>query len=215
MKQIFFTGLIIQPDEPGQPSPPFYGKGWDVTFIEERRNPPLIRDGREIVINATTWRTAQHALNLIISALLLIKGGFPVSSSELVFVAHNENEPPISPNYGSDWFKSQSLNTLSIPLACSLAGKASKKLKWVYAVSKYKFSVSLYRVHAMDMEPHYSEHMSVSPFADDHIMFSHAIVSAYSAIEDLGLEIRASHKKPSRINGRMEPRGQNGSRKST
>jgi len=36
-------------------------------------------------------------------------------------------------------------------------------------------------------------------------MFSHAIVSAYSAIEDLGLEVRASQKKPSRINGEWNP----------
>jgi hypothetical protein len=36
-------------------------------------------------------------------------------------------------------------------------------------------------------------------------MFSHAIISAYSVVEELGLNVRASPKHPSHINGQWNP----------
>jgi hypothetical protein len=57
----------------------------------------------------------------------------------------------------------------------------------------------------MDLEPWYSPHLRISSFPDDHVMFSHAIISAYSVLEDLGLELRASPTRPSRLNGNWNP----------
>lgn len=97
------------------------------------------------------------------------------------------------------------MTTGGFPLACGVAAKASRRTKWVYAVARYKFSLSLFSVHHVDLEPFRSRHLAVSSFPGDHVMFSHAIISAYSAVEDLGLELRASASTPSRINGQWNP----------
>lgn len=59
--------------------------------------------------------------------------------------------------------------------------------------------------HHVDLDPWRSPHLAISGFPSDHVIFSYAIISAYSVVEDLGLQIRASQNKPSRINGRWNP----------
>lgn len=199
----YFTGLLTSVDELGQPSPPFNGAGWYVDFLKERRDPPRLYNGKEIVIHAKSWHTAQRALNLILSSLLLYSGNPPLV--EMEFFAHNDEEPDFYDPLIRKSMLEKFLNTTGIAIACEIAAKASRKQKWVYALSKYKFSISLYGVFHVDLEPFRAPHLSVSVFPDDHVMFSHAIISAYSVIEDLGLQIRASQKKPSRINGKWNP----------
>jgi len=203
MKKVFFTGLLIEPNVLGQPLPPFKGAGWDISFIEERRYPPRLRNGREIIINSKSWHRAQYALNLILSSILLYSGNPPLIEMDLV--AHNDEEPEFYDPLYRKAITEKYMSTLDIPAACAIAAKVSRKRKWVYALTKYKFSTSLYGVFHVDLEPFKSSHLAVSPFPEDHVMFSHAIVSAYSAIEDLGLEVRASQKRPSRINGKWNP----------
>ena len=201
--KIYFTGLLTSVDEPGQPSPPFKGAGWHASFFKERRDPPRLYNGREIVIHAKSWHTAQRALNLVLSSLLLYSGDPPLV--EMDFLVHNDDEPDFYDPMIRKAMSEKYISTTNIPVACEIAAKASRKQKWVYALAKYKFSISLYGVFHVDLEPFSAPHLSVSVFPDDHVMFSHAIISAYSIIEDLGLEIRASQKKPSKIDGRWNP----------
>jgi hypothetical protein len=162
-----------------------------------------VQNGREIVINSKSWHRAQYALNLILSSILLYSGNPPLFEMDLV--AHNDDEPEFHDPVYRKAITEKYMGTSNIPIACAITAKASRKRKWVYAVTKYKFSTSLYGVFHVDLEPFRSPHLAVSPFPEDHVIFSHAIVSAYSAIEDLGLEIRASQKRPSRINGKWNP----------
>jgi hypothetical protein len=96
---------------------------------------------------------------------------------------------------------SRYLETDGVPTACAIAAKASFRLKNVYAISKYNFSITNCSIFSVDLEPYISGHISVSPFPDDHVRICQAIVSCYSVLEELGLEIRASQNKPSMING--------------
>lgn len=203
-EQIYYTGLIADISEPDQPSPPFKGSGWEASFIKERRYPPKLRDGCEIIINAKSWISAQRALNLIVSSLILYSGYPHLLEPE--FIAHNNTRPEfLEPEYRKiveGKFHSEN----NIPLACSIAAKASRCKKWVYALAKHKLSTSIYNVNPHeDLEPFCSPHLPLSEFPDDHVMFSYAIISAYSVIEDLGLDVRASQKKPSRIEGKWNP----------
>jgi hypothetical protein len=198
--KIYFTGLLTTSRETGQPSPPFNGAGWSVTYVKSSSKAAAMHNGREIVIRARTWSTAQRALSLILSSLVAYRGNPSPLEDDLV--AHNEEEPPFFDPDIRRSVISASFYTNSIPIACEIAGKASRKRKWVYALAKYKFSIQLYGVFGVDLEPFSAPHLSVSVFPDEHVMFSHAIVSAYSVVEDLGLEIRASQKRPSRIGGK-------------
>ena len=200
MKRMFFTGLLIGPDEAGQPSPQFKGAGWDVTFIKEKRDLSKLENARVVVISAKSWHRAQYALNLVLSSILLYSGEPPFS--EMNLVAYNDDEPEFNNPLYRKAVTKRYMGTVDIPIACAIAAKVSRKRKWVYALTKYKFSICLYGMFSADLEPFRSPYLSVSPFPEDHIKFSQAIVSAYSGIEDLGLEIRASEKRPSRINGK-------------
>ena len=199
----FRTGLITIGDEPYQPKPPFKGAGWKASLAPQRRNPPTVYEGKEIVLWASSWASAQRALDLIYGCHQLVSGDPP--DLPIHPIAHNDNEP--------DWMEprqrkrqgQKTYSTADFPLACAVAAKSSRRRQWVYAVAKYKFSLSLYSVHLIDLEPWRSPHLAVSSLPGDHVMFSHAIISAYSVVEDLRLTVEASSEKPSRINGRWNP----------
>jgi hypothetical protein len=199
----YWTGLITLGQEPHQPRPPFQGARWRATLAPQRRRPPRVSEGQEVVLHAGSWAAAQRALNLIQGCHQLVEGG-PLPFA-VHLIAHNSREPEWMENERRIALSRMSVSAADFPMACAIAAKASRRRKWAYAVAKYKFSLSLYSVHPVDLEPFRSPHLSVSSFPTDHVILSHAIIAAYSAIEDLGLEIRASAGKPSRINGKWNP----------
>jgi len=191
-----------------QPVPPFNGAGWTAVLEHDRRNPQPVHKGKEIIIRASKWITAHKAVNLIRSAKSLLSGEPPFSDDE--FIPFNENEPEFSNPFVQKNQKERYWSTDNLPLACAIAAKASRKRKWVYAISKYSFSISLFSICHVDLDPSFgAEHFPISKLPDDHIRFCHSIISAYSSIEDLGLEIRASAKNPSRIKGQWNPKVKN------
>jgi len=204
-ERTYFTGLVTTVDELQEYPPPFKGAGWSASDVEQRARESTLKNGREIAIHARCWRGAQRALNLIISCLLVRSGGPPLY--EIHPVAHNDEEPDFLNSHARRTKIRELLySTTGIPSGCRMAAKASRRRNWVYALAHYKFSVSVYGTHAVDMEPHFSQHLPISVFPDDHVMFSHAILSAYCAIENLGLELRASQTQPSMIAGKWNPR---------
>lgn len=199
----YWTGLITLGDEPFQPKPPFTGAGWRATLAPQRRDPPSVYRGREVVLHAKSWASAQRALELIQGCHQLLFAEPPVFPVHPI--AHNSTEPQWMEEQQRQAQVEKTSTTSDFPLACAVAARSSRRRKWVYAVAKYKFSLSLYAVHHVDLEPFRSPHLRLSSFPGDHVMFSHAIISAYSVVEDLGLQVRASSSKPSRIRGEWNP----------
>jgi|GEM_PF-747018 len=199
----FWTGMLTLGDEPLQPSPPFKGAGWKATLAPQRKSTPTSHSGKEVVLHASSWASAQRALNLIHGCHQLVRGDPDVFDIHLI--ANNNQQPDWMDEDERKALLMKIYGTSDFPLACAVAAKASRRRRWVYAVAKYKFSVSLYSVHHVDLEPWKSPHLAVSSFPGDHVMFAHAIISAYSVVEDLGLMMRASFKKPSQVNGKWSP----------
>jgi hypothetical protein len=199
----FWTGLITPGNEQFQPTPPFSGAGWQATFAPQRKKPPTVHGGQEVVLHATSWASAQRALQLIHGCHLLIQGNPDVFRIQLI--ANNSGEPAWMSKEERDALRKNTYSTSNFPVACAVAAKASRRRNWVTAIARYKFSVDLFSVHSVDMEPWKSPHLKVSLFPDDHVMFSHAVISAYSVLEDLRLELRASSRVPSRMKGKWNP----------
>jgi hypothetical protein len=185
----YFTGLLTTSYEV-EKSPEIKGAGWSISFAEGG-DTSLTKHSvnREVLIRASSWATAQKALNLIESSLSLYRGQSTVAD----LIAHTKDESSDDPFAGGDAFW-----TNGVPIACNIAARASWRKEWMYALSKYKFSIRTYSVFHIDLYPG-AEHLPVSPLPDEHIMFSHAIVATYSVLEELQLEIRASAKKPSKM----------------
>ena len=205
------SGLIAAARVPGEPVPPFRGAGWRATLEIQDKCPGGTWVGdkecpnREVVIYARSWLTAQRALNLIGCAIVVMEGG-PLLWNPKSFIAHNRSEPAWLTGKRREGVEGQHVETAGIPVACSMAAKASRRRSWTYSLTKVSFSVSLFGVDVVDLEPHRSPHFPISPFPSDHIRFAHAIVCAYSVLEDLGLELRASQQNPSTINGQWNPK---------
>ena len=195
----YFTGLVANREEVKETTCPINGASWRVSFVKPRCDNFI--GGREVAIVASSWTSAQCALNLILSSLDLISGDSPIFDMETGLVAHNAHEPEFDDPVFRGIVEGKGLSTPGVPLACSVAAKASRRQEWIYAIAKYKFTISLFGVHHVDLEPFRSQHLPVSRVPEDHVRFSYAIISAHSILEDLKLEVRASPSKPSRING--------------
>lgn len=183
---------------------PLEGRGWRACF----EKPCKLRDGcpssqdREVILYASSREAAQRALNLIDNCAQLIFGDPHIFPLQLIAfnVEQIKSESEEERKHIIHRMKS---NTV-VGEACRLAAKLSQRRERVCALSKYCFSMNLYSVCSMDLqgdEPHYR----VSCYPDDHVVMSHCIISAYSTIEEIGLELRASRDNPSFIKNKWNP----------
>ncbi len=200
---LYRTGLITLGGERLHPPPPYKGAGWVAILVEQKRNPPTVYRGREVAIRASSWSTAQRALDLIDACHELLTGTTP--QLRVHPIAHTDVEPEWINQEQQAGLQHRVMSTSGFPEAGAIAAKASWKRRWVYAAAQYHFSREIYCVHHMDVQPFRSPHLGISRSPNDHVMFSHAIVSAYSVLENLGLELRASAATPSRIGGKWNP----------
>jgi hypothetical protein len=86
-----------------------------------------------------------------------------------------------------------------------LAVKAARRRSQVYALSKLWLSYQVFSIHSIDLDPSHSARIPKSLNPVDHVSYATAIVLAYAAIEELGLEVRASKEQPSTISGAWNP----------
>ena len=151
--------------------------------------------GLELIIEAEDWDTAKNNLSLIHAGLRLGLPNPPDPSRGL--------ELPLEVIDGDDplmdlqpfWEQFAFEDRTDIGLFTINAAKGNRA--WIYALEKYKFSLDLDCITAHSGAPRYGQVFSnTSPIFQAHVRQLAAIVSAYSAIEELGLEIRASTNKP-------------------
>lgn len=199
----FWTGLITIEGNNPQPKSPFNGKVWQAVLGTPRMKSNVRQHTQEVILYSGSWISAQRALNLIHCCHQLVHGDPEIF--QIHPIAYNSQEPKWMDRDEHTALLQKSYQTDNFPVACAVAAKVSRRLQWIYAAIKYKFSMSLYSVHHIDIDPWSSHHLPISPYPIDHVIFSHAIISAYSVVEDLGLEIRASHNNPSRTGGNWNP----------
>ena len=209
----FHTGLHTS-DYYRYPRPPYRGRGWSVNFVKQTTEFP--RGGeysgdkfypyKEVILSARDQVSAQRAASTIYNARNLLQGsnlfGMLGASPQWVapVVPKSQQDSQPESQDGPEFNASQ-----NIPLACLIAVRVSRKLRFVYALARLALSLEIVSVPTIDLDPTHSPNIPKSPFPEDHIRFAAAITSAYSAIEELGLTIRASSQKPSRIDGTWNP----------
>jgi len=199
----FWTGMVTHGEEPYQPAAPFRGAGWTALLDATWPRPSTVIGGREVVLVARSLETAQRTLNLIHNSHSLVQGApDPFTVQPLAF---NGTQPEGLSQEERSAVERYLCSAANFPLACAVAAKASWRRSTVYAVAKYAFSLATFSIQMVDLEPWRAPHLAISTIPDDHVMFAHAIIAAYSVVEDLGLTLRASAKNPSRIDGEWNP----------
>jgi hypothetical protein len=87
-----------------------------------------------------------------------------------------------------------------------VAAKASHRKTYQYALFKHLLSHEVFSTSIMDLEPSYWwPTQFVFDSAQHHVRCAYAIIAAYSVLEELALEMRASREKPSIIDGKWNP----------
>jgi hypothetical protein len=200
----FLTGLITADYDRFKP-PPYRGLGWRVELAEATKHYGELRPtsdgeyieirGMELVIHAPTEAKANHALFLIMSAIELwsadvmpFRFGYEPAVQEITErpatgKTRNEQAPP-------------TFYTSNIPWACQIAAAASRKLDHICALAKWKLSMQTYSTPHIDLDPQLSPTLPRQKHISYSVAFAYAIILAYSVIEQLKLEIRASRENP-------------------
>lgn len=155
----------------------------------------------ELVIEATNEQKAQQAYELFISALTLLDGyqHYPPNDLPSVYTPEElKSDNRIYKNI-TQFSRSRILD------AAKIAVKASFKRKHTYSIYKYLIACGHHSNYIMDLDPFQSDYEKLSKNPLDHLRYGYAILTFHSIIEELGLEIRASNKNPSKIKGEWNP----------
>ena len=188
-----------------EPQPPYKGKAWYATLdpCEEADDFDVAHPiyAPEVIIHAKSHRSAQNALDLILQSLWLLHGGSAMVEDLLAWNDEYLSGLDSDERIRADMMSESSLSIGGIPTACSLAAKASFRRKYVYALAKYTFSIHMCSTYPIDLEPFRAPYLPKESRPLRQIIFCHSIISAYSVIEELGLEVRASNEKPAKVNG--------------
>jgi len=157
----------------------------------------------ELLIEAEDQEQATNDLSLLKAGLLLALPNPWNHYSGLHYPLEYLNEE--NPVLDSQPFWSQFTyeNRLNVGLFTLNASRGRRN--WRYALEKYRFSLELDCITAHSTHPKYGQIFeNITSIARSQVNQLAAITSAYSVIEELGLEIRASKENPRFIGGDSE-----------
>jgi hypothetical protein len=201
------AGFILEKESGRFPGMPANFKQHEKRLRRERRRPPVTThsawdgdcwfDG-EIMIRARGQGAAKRAFNLFVASIA-------VSDGEIRWLRHPlEIEKLAEQNHKVDhefWTSREGLTD-----ACALAARASRNRSSTYAIFKLHLSYGSCSTGVMDLQPSPYKLFPVETDAIAHVHIAHAITSAYSAIEELGLEVRVPKGQSSRMpDGKWNP----------
>ncbi len=204
----FHTGLHAI-DYSDYPAFPHRGAGWLIDLLppdSEKYPNAMVRGdefypARELAVFAKDEGQAQKAADLIHSSRLLLDGSNVMShlwpgEHPAVWPMNRVEKEDAEGAFGT---RKTEITTVHLPLASLVATKASRRMEDVYALAKLRVSLEISSVPAMHLDPTRNDNFPKSPLPEDHVRLAHALIAAWSCVEELGLEVRASTQKPSKL----------------
>lgn len=194
------TGLIVDEHELIAPFP-YRARGWTADVDEGPRYGGISKFGpgtKELIIVARKSEGAAKALTLIKAAVNLHQGA-------AFFHTAFDGDCRPTETHEADESRRDFSYLPGLATGCLMAAKATRHRRFVYALSKWNLSSELFSIHHIALDPHHTPTIPRSRTPGDHVRYAYAIVTAYSVIEELGLEVRASNVKPSSQNGQWNP----------
>jgi len=187
---------------------PFHGAGWAIEFRDDpdrrvsRHEPDgSVILGKRVFIRAHSHVAAQSAFSQLYNALHACDGcGAPVDFGALPLPVAPEERTQVRDYWTETGTEHSWLCRSNIPPAALLACRSSRRRRQANALARLGASYSLCCWDMIELHPyHYPFYLSRSKRIDEQVRYATAIVLAYAAIEDLGLEVRATSQKPSKL----------------
>lgn len=185
------------------------GRGWQIEFESNPSSNVVIgpngKPPKEIVICAQSGDRAQYVANMILAAHCLYCGELSTFDTMPVFQNRAQTTDEIAEQLMAGG--GRSLSIYDLPVSCLIAAKVSQQRAFQYAIFKYLLSCRTVPLGPRSLDPSgdWIPGKAVSELPEDHVLNAYAIILAYSVLEELSFDIRASDKVPSRINGRWNP----------
>ena len=173
-------------------------------YAEDRKGRTICATSPEIIINAPDRISAQRAANLIYAAFILLTAELPYQEGiDAIPLDPSDLEGILPEDY--DLALSERFSAPGIAKSARCAVKATRKKIWTHALIKHQVSLKISSMPAMDTHPEYGNLYGIENDPASYVLFAQSIVTAFSVIEELGLEVRASQRKPSLIDGKWNP----------
>jgi hypothetical protein len=177
----------------------FSGKWFTFSFAPSERsvssrsqNPDL-----EILVSAKSEKSTERALRLLFASFYIIHGTNSTCDFDIFLPSYKSHETTLSHR--------PRLSTGGLFKSAFIAAMASFHLNLQRAILKYKLACGIHSNAMMQLDPNNKYTRVDEAFDDDKLRFGYTILILYSVIEELGLEIRASNKNPSVIDGEWNP----------
>jgi len=161
---------------------------------EEKMQAQNFVRAKEVIINCEKEETADNFVSLIHAGILL---GYPMNLnfhpiSETCEVGYIKNEL-LRKSPMHKWFTYHE----NVFYGCLLAKRAWRNPSVRYAMHKWRLSLDLDSFTPHSASPRQGQ-IFPTHYPDDtyHVKAAFAVIAAFSAIEELGLEVRSSAKKP-------------------
>jgi hypothetical protein len=168
----------------------FEERGHSATGNTVSDDAPVFFD-MEIIIRALKATQAQQAMNLLVSAIAILDGSITFCPEPFRI------EPRETGTARNDMLFMSKAGLLN---ACALANRVSRRSSSSYGLHKLALSYQSSSPHMMDLHPGESpRRFGVQTDPIYHVYLANAVTLAYSAIEELGLEVRANQKNPSKM----------------
>jgi hypothetical protein len=192
------------------------GRGWQIHFesnplcgIQVRQLSSTFdlngEPAKEIVVYATSAERAQFIADLVLAAHCLYGGELSTFEQMPVFENRATTTGEIAEQLMAGGGKS--LGVHNLPISCLITAKASQRIAFQLAIFKYLLSCQTVPLsaRALDPEGDWESGKVMSGVPRECVFNANAIVLAYSVLEELSFEIRASEENPSMINGHWNP----------
>jgi hypothetical protein len=168
----------------------FKERGHAATANHVALDGPVFYD-MEILIRARGSAQAQHAMNLLVAAIAVFEASitfcprpFSIEPWEIGTTSHTKSY----------------MSMIGLADACELTNRASRTRSSSYALHKLALSYQASSPDLMDLHPGRApRRFGVQNDPIHHVYLANAVTLAYSAIEEMGLEVRASLKNPSKM----------------
>jgi hypothetical protein len=159
----------------------------NLEITNENEQPQL-----ELIINSKTEDIADNALSLLKGGILL---AIPLPSISFLDLYVSKIIKSNNKFFKDKVEPFKKLN--NIEFGCQVLEKIIKNRECSYALEKYKVSLELFALNPFSVDPRYGQFFeNYNTKKQLHTRAAFAIISAFSVIEELGLEIRSSAKKP-------------------
>jgi hypothetical protein len=204
--QRYYSNLLVLEDVPKE-SVFCRGRGWQISF-EPNPSSNVTSGGepaKEIVIHTQTEGRAQYVADLILAAHCLYTGDILTFDRQPVFPARAQTIQEIKEQLMAGGGRAIAVYNLSV--SCLIAAKASRRNAYQYAVFKYLLSCRTMPLGPRSLDPQgdWESGKVISAFPEEHVFNANAITLAYSVLEELSFDMRASSGVPSRIDGQWNP----------